>query len=59
MNTLVSRGLPKDLAEDLRELRLEIVLIGFVAEMEVQSTLVGKILEAQKDDKEMAEIKEK
>ena len=58
-NTLVSGGLPKDLADDLRELRLEIVLIGFVAEMEVQSTLVGKIRETQKDDKEIAEIKER
>ena len=27
--------------------------------MEVQSTLLGKIQEAQKDDKEIAEIKEK
>ena len=27
--------------------------------MEVQSTLLGKIREAQKDDKEIAEIKEK
>ena len=27
--------------------------------MEVQSTLLGKIWEAQKDDKEIAEIKEK
>ena len=59
MNTLISRGLPKELAEDLRELRLEIVPKGFVAAMEVQSTLLGKIREAQKDDKEIAEIKER
>ena len=59
VNTLVSGGLPKELAEDLRELRLEIVPRGFVAAMEVQSTLLGKIREAQKDDKEIAEIKEK
>ncbi len=58
-NTLVSTGLPKELAEDLRELRLEIVPRGFVATMEVQSTLLGKIREAQKDDKEIAEIKER
>ena len=58
-NTLVSTGLPKELAEDLRELRLEIVPSGFVATMEVQSTLLGKIREAQKDDKEIAEIKER
>ena len=58
-NTLISGGLPKELAEDLRELRLEIVPKGFVAAMEVQSTLLGKIREAQKDDKEIAEIKER
>ena len=59
VNTLISGGLPKELAEDLRELRLEIVPRGFVAAMEVQSTLLGKIREAQKDDKEIAEIKQK
>ena len=32
---------------------------GFVAAMEVQSTLLGKIREAQKDDKEIAEVKER
>ena len=58
-NTLISMGLPKELVEDLRELRLEIVPRGFVATMEVQSTLLGKIREAQKDDKDIAEIKEK
>ena len=36
---------------------MEIVPKGFVAAMEVQSTLLGKIREAQKDDKEIAEIK--
>ena len=53
VNTLVSGGLPKELAEDLRELRLEIVPRGFVAALEIQSTLLGKIREAQKDDKEI------
>ena len=38
---------------------MEIVPRGFVAAMEVQSMLLGKIREAQKDDKEIAEIKEK
>ena len=42
-NTLVKGGLPKELAEDLRELRLEIVPRGFVATLEVQSTLLGNI----------------
>ena len=38
---------------------MEIVPRGFVAALEVQSTLLGKIREAQKTDKEIAEIKEK
>ena len=50
--------MPKELAEDLRELRLEIVPRGFVAALEVQSTLLGNIREAQKDDKDIAAIKE-
>ena len=58
-NTLISMGLPKELAEDIMELRLEIVPRGFIATMEVQSTLLGKIREAQKDDKEIAEINER
>ena len=58
-NTLVSGGLPQELVENLKELCLEIVPRGFVSAMEVQSTLLGKIREAQKDDKEIAEVKEK
>ena len=58
VNTLVSGGLPRELVEDLRELRLEIVPRGFVAAMEVQSTLMDKIREAQKLDQGIAEIKE-
>ena len=58
-NILESKGLPKELAEDIMELRLEIVPRRFIATMEVQSTLLDKIREAQKDDKEIAEIKEK
>ena len=38
---------------------MEIVPRGFVATMEVQSTLLGKIREAQKSDKEISSIKEK
>ena len=45
-NTLVIGGLPRELAKDLRELRLEIVPRGFVAALEIQSTLLGKIREA-------------
>ena len=43
VNTLVNGGLPQELVNDLKELRLEIVPRGFVAAMEVQSTLLGKI----------------
>ena len=38
---------------------MEIVPKGFVAAMEVQSTLLVKIHESQKDDKEIAELKER
>ena len=51
--------LPKELAEDLRELCLEIVPRGYVAALEIQSMLMDKISEAQKTNKEIAEIKEK
>ena len=56
-NILESKGLPKELVEDIMELRLEIVPKGFVAAMEVQFTLLEKIREAQKDDEEIAEVK--
>ena len=51
VNTLVTGGLPRELSKDLRELCLDIVPRGFVTTMEVQSTLLGNIREAQKDDK--------
>ena len=57
VNTLMTGELPKELAEDLSELCLEIVLRGYVAALEIQSTLMDKIGEAQKTDKEIAEIK--
>ena len=59
INTLITGGLPKELDDDLRDLRLEIVPRGYVAALEIQSTLVGKIREAQKTDKEIAEKKER
>ena len=58
-NMLMTGGLPKELAEDLRELCLEIVPRGYVAALEIQSALMDKIREAQKTDKEIAEIKER
>ena len=59
VNTLIAGGLPQKLADDLRDLRLEIVPTGFVATLDIQSTLTERIREAQKTDKEIAEIKEK
>ena len=47
------------LPEDLRDLCLEIVPRGYVAALEIQSTLMDKIREAQKTGKEIASIKEK
>ena len=38
---------------------MEIVPRGYVAALEIQSTLIDKIREAQKSDKEIAAIKEK
>ena len=35
VNTLITRGLPQELAGDLRELRLEIVLRGYVVALEI------------------------
>ena len=58
VNTLMTGGLPKELADDLQELCLEIVLGGYVATLEIQSTLLGKIGEAQKTGEEIAVIKE-
>ena len=56
---LMTGGLPKELAEELRELCLEIVPRDYVAALEIQSTLMDKIIEAQKTDKEIAEINER
>ena len=43
VNTLIAGGLPQELCDDLRNLRLEIVPRGIVATLEIQSTLLGKI----------------
>ena len=59
VNTLMTGDLPRELAKNLRELCLEIVLRGYVAALEIQSTLMDKIRDAQKTDKEIASIKEK
>src|SRR4051812_15161432 len=59
VNTLMTGEIPKELAIDLRELCLEIVPRGYVAALEIQSTLMDKIREAQKSDKQIADIKRK
>ena len=59
VNTLIAGGLPQNLVDSLRDLRLEIVPRGFVATLDIQSTLTERIRDAQKTDKEIAEIKEK
>ena len=46
VNTIITRGLPQELADNLRDLQLEIVPRGYVATLEIQSTLFGKIREA-------------
>ena len=53
VNTLMTGELPKKLAEDLRELCLEIVPRGFVAALEIQSTMMDKIREAQKQTRKL------
>ena len=59
VNTLMTGEIPKELAENLCELCVEIVPRGYVAALEIQSTLMDRIREAQKTDKEIAAIKEK
>ena len=46
VNTLMVGGLPQELCDDLRDLLLEIVPRGYIAKLEIQSTLLGKIREA-------------
>ena len=46
VNTLIAGGLSQELADDLRELRLEIAPRGFVATLDIQSTLTERFHEA-------------
>jgi hypothetical protein len=57
INGLTVGEFPKELCEQFKDLRLEIVPTGFLASLEVQPTLMDKIKEAQKLDKEIEEIK--
>ena len=59
VNKLMTGELPKELAEDLRELCLEIVPRGYVAALEIQSMLMDKIREAQKTDKRLLLLRRK
>ena len=52
----ISRPYMKEI-KAFKDLRLEVVLEGFLAALEVQPLLVDKIKEAQKEDRVMAEFK--
>jgi hypothetical protein len=58
VNCLSTEVLPKDLCKDLRDLSLEVVPQGYVASLVVQPTLMDRIRQAQKGDKEIEKIKE-
>jgi hypothetical protein len=58
VNCLSTKVLPEELCRDLRDLSLEVVPKGFVASLAVQPTLMDKIHQAQKEDKEIEKIKE-
>ena len=58
MNYLSTEELPEDLCKALRDLSLEVVPEGFVASLVVQPTLMDRIKEAQKGDKEIEKIKD-
>ena len=51
VNGLTAKELLEDLCDQFKDLRLEVVPQGYVATLEVQSTLLGRIREAQKFDK--------
>src|SRR5215216_2541243 len=59
VNGLTKGELQDDLCAQFRDLRLEIVPEGHLISLDVQPTLLDKIKEAQKTDKEIEEIKEK
>ena len=59
VNDLTKGELPDDLCAQFRDLRLEIVPEGHLMTLDVQPTLLDKIKESQKKDKEIEEIKEK
>ena len=57
MNGLTVGEMPKDLCHPFKELRLEILLEGHLATLDVQPTLMDIIGENRKTDKVMEEIR--
>jgi hypothetical protein len=58
VNCLSTEVLLEDLCRELRDLSLEVVPKGYVASLAVQPTLIDRIRQAQKGDKEIEKIKE-
>jgi hypothetical protein len=58
VNCLSMDELPKDLCRGLRDLSLEVVPARFVTSLVVQPTLMDRIREAQKEDKEIEKIRD-
>jgi hypothetical protein len=58
VNCLSTEELLEDLCRGLRDLSLEVVSTGFVASLVVQPTLMDRIREAQKGDKEIEKIRD-
>jgi hypothetical protein len=57
VNYLSTDELPEDLCRGLRDLSLEVVPAGFVTSLIIQPTLMDRIREAQKGDKEIEDIR--
>ena len=58
-NCLLSKPKTNTLCDEFRRLGLEMVEEGFLANVELRSTLLEQIKEAQKNDKGMTQIREK
>src|ERR1044071_2325016 len=59
VNVTNVEGMPPKLCEQFKNLRLEIVPKGFVATLEVKPNLLERIIDSQKGDVEIDEIKER
>jgi hypothetical protein len=58
VNCLSMDDLPEDLCRGLRDLSLEVVPTGFIASLVIQPTLMDRIQDAQKGDKEIDKIRD-